>query len=151
MEKVTFEITEPRLVTKGEDGVTPHIGENGNWFIGEEDTGISASGIPGARGKKGKDGKDGKDFEPEVIEDTGSSSKTLIPEPGVYYKFGTLVSLTLQSVPDSVQPIVIWFASGGTKTTISFPQDVLVAGKCDDINTSYELSIINKRAVFVKF
>lgn len=23
-------------------GITPHIGNNGNWFIGEEDTGISA-------------------------------------------------------------------------------------------------------------
>ena len=25
-------------------GITPHIGQNGNWFIGEKDTGISASG-----------------------------------------------------------------------------------------------------------
>ena len=24
-------------------GITPHIGENGNWFIGNQDTGISAS------------------------------------------------------------------------------------------------------------
>ena len=27
---------------KGEAGKTPSIGENGNWFIGEADTGISA-------------------------------------------------------------------------------------------------------------
>ena len=26
----------------GKDGVTPHIGENGNWYIGDEDTGIYA-------------------------------------------------------------------------------------------------------------
>lgn len=26
----------------GADGITPHIGANGNWFIGEEDTGVSA-------------------------------------------------------------------------------------------------------------
>ncbi|MBQ8415187.1 MAG: hypothetical protein IJX58_08085, partial [Clostridia bacterium] len=35
------------IKAKGEDGaagVTPHIGENGNWFIGETDTGISAVG-----------------------------------------------------------------------------------------------------------
>lgn len=25
-------------------GITPHIGQNGNWFIGEKDTNISASG-----------------------------------------------------------------------------------------------------------
>lgn len=29
----------------GKDGITPHIGENGNWFIGEEDTGVRAEGL----------------------------------------------------------------------------------------------------------
>lgn len=29
---------------KGEPGDTPYIGENGNWWIGEEDTGVSAAG-----------------------------------------------------------------------------------------------------------
>ena len=28
----------------GENGITPHIGKNGNWWIGETDTGISPSG-----------------------------------------------------------------------------------------------------------
>ena len=28
----------------GADGITPHIGENGNWFIGETDTGVRAEG-----------------------------------------------------------------------------------------------------------
>ena len=32
----------------GEDGITPAIGENGNWFIGETDTGISSRGENGA-------------------------------------------------------------------------------------------------------
>ena len=30
---------------QGEPGQTPYIGENGNWWIGETDTGVSASGI----------------------------------------------------------------------------------------------------------
>ena len=37
---------------------TPHIGENGNWFIGSTDTGIKAEG------QDGKDGTNGKDAEP---------------------------------------------------------------------------------------
>lgn len=37
-------------LTPGEDGITPHIGENGNWFIGDTDTGVRA---------EGKDGQDG--------------------------------------------------------------------------------------------
>ena len=31
----------------GKDGVTPHIGENGNWWIGETDTGVPAKGQDG--------------------------------------------------------------------------------------------------------
>lgn len=31
----------------GENGITPHIGENGHWFIGETDTNVSASGKDG--------------------------------------------------------------------------------------------------------
>ncbi len=47
--------------TDGKDGVTPHIGENGNWFIGERDTGIKAEGKDGKDGKDGVNGTDGKD------------------------------------------------------------------------------------------
>lgn len=37
----------------GQPGITPHIGDNGNWFIGDTDTGVKASG------KDGEDGQDG--------------------------------------------------------------------------------------------
>ena len=45
----------------GADGITPHIGEDGNWFIGDTDTGISAKGIPGERGQDGINGTNGAD------------------------------------------------------------------------------------------
>lgn len=45
----------------GADGVTPHIGDNGNWYIGETDTGIKAEGTDGADGQDGINGVDGKD------------------------------------------------------------------------------------------
>ena len=35
---------------------TPHIGENGNWYIGPTDTGIPATGPAGANGQNGTDG-----------------------------------------------------------------------------------------------
>ena len=31
----------------GKDGTTPHIGDNLNWWIGEEDTGVYSKGDPG--------------------------------------------------------------------------------------------------------
>ena len=41
------------------DGVTPTIGENGNWFIGETDTGIPATGPKGDTGNTGATGPKG--------------------------------------------------------------------------------------------
>ena len=41
--------------TNGADGKTPTVGINGNWFIGNNDTGVKA------QGNDGKDGKDGVD------------------------------------------------------------------------------------------
>lgn len=43
----------------GEDGKTPFIGENGNWWIGSEDTGVSAQGAKGDQGEKGDKGSQG--------------------------------------------------------------------------------------------
>ena len=41
------------------DGVTPHIGTNGNWYLGDDDTGVKAEGQDGAQGPQGEPGKDG--------------------------------------------------------------------------------------------
>lgn len=38
---------------QGAPGTTPHIGENGNWWIGETDTGVNAEGRPGEVGPPG--------------------------------------------------------------------------------------------------
>ena len=35
----------------GQDGLTPHVGENNNWWIGETDTGVSATGPTGPAGE----------------------------------------------------------------------------------------------------
>lgn len=54
--------------TPGENGVTPTIGENGNWFLGETDTGKPSRGEQGAPGQDGSDGADG--FSPTITENT---------------------------------------------------------------------------------
>ncbi len=43
----------------GEDGLTPFIGENGNWWIGDKDTGVKAAGQDGKDGQDGQNGQDG--------------------------------------------------------------------------------------------
>lgn len=42
--------------TQGKDGITPTIGENGNWFLGETDTGKPSRGATGPQGPKGETG-----------------------------------------------------------------------------------------------
>lgn len=42
----------------GTDGITPHIGENGNWYIGDTDTGRPSRGEPGRDGATPQRGVD---------------------------------------------------------------------------------------------
>ena len=44
----------------GADGNTPFIGENGNWWIGETDTGVKAAGTDGTDGVNGEKGDKGE-------------------------------------------------------------------------------------------
>ena len=44
----------------GINGITPHIGQNGNWWVGETDLGVSAQGFQGPKGDKGDKGDTGR-------------------------------------------------------------------------------------------
>lgn len=59
----------------GTNGITPSIGTNGNWYIGNTDTGKpsrGAKGDTGASGEPGKDGKDGSDATVTAASITGA-------------------------------------------------------------------------------
>lgn len=45
----------------GVDGITPTIGDNGNWYLGDTDTGKPSRGATGAKGDTGPQGPAGKD------------------------------------------------------------------------------------------
>lgn len=40
---------------KGEPGISPHVGDNGNWFVGDKDTGVPAGGMSEAEKQAFKD------------------------------------------------------------------------------------------------
>lgn len=44
----------------GQDGITPTIGANGNWYLGDTDTGKPSRGETGQAGADGRDGADGQ-------------------------------------------------------------------------------------------
>nr|DAW51213.1 MAG TPA: BclA protein [Caudoviricetes sp.] len=49
----------PQAGADGKDGITPTIGENGNWYLGNTDTGKPSRGTAGAKGDKGDPGEKG--------------------------------------------------------------------------------------------
>lgn len=63
--KETFNLTfddltpEQKAELTGPPGASPYIGENGNWFVGELDTGVQAQGAQGPKGDQGPQGDTG--------------------------------------------------------------------------------------------
>ena len=63
--KETFNLTfddltpEQKAELTGPSGASPYIGENGNWFVGELDTGVQAQGAQGPKGDQGPQGAQG--------------------------------------------------------------------------------------------
>lgn len=81
----------PVPVIRGENGITPHIGENENWWIGETDTGIPVNGRPGPEGPKGDTGEafTYADFTPEQLAAL-KGEKGATGNPGVYIGSGDM-------------------------------------------------------------
>lgn len=67
-------------VESGADGITPHIGENGNWYIGDTDTGVKAQGEKGADGTTPHIGDNGDWYIGET--DTGIKAQGEKGDPG---------------------------------------------------------------------
>lgn len=54
----SYDITAPKGAA-GADGITPHIGDNGNWYLGTTDTGKPSRGETGLQGPVGPVGPQG--------------------------------------------------------------------------------------------
>ena len=63
----------------GADGVTPTIGTNGNWFLGNTDTGKPSRGEKGDKGDTGAQGEPGKDGRPGAAGAPGATGTTFTP------------------------------------------------------------------------
>lgn len=58
IEKIVEDYLNANPPQTGSDGVTPTIGENGNWYLGDTDTGKPSRGAAGAKGDEGDPGSD---------------------------------------------------------------------------------------------
>lgn len=74
----------------GKDGITPTIGANGNWYLGDEDTGKPSRGATGPAGPDGAPGKDGSPGKDGVPGKDGAPGKDGVT-PDI--KIGTVTTL----------------------------------------------------------
>ena len=95
----------------GKDGTTPHIGANGNWYLGTTDTGKPSRGATGATGAKGEKGDPGDKGakgdkgdpgEKGAPGAPGADGKT--PVYGVDYGTPEQIAGIAQSAAESLQP-----------------------------------------------
>ncbi len=85
---------------------TPYIGENGNWWIGEEDLGVQAQGPQGEKGEtgekgdKGNRGPSGDDGESVTVTDVKVISDGITDTYTIYFSDGTTTTLTVTNGED---------------------------------------------------
>ena len=92
---------------KGEDGITPHIGANGNWYLDTTDTGKPSRGEKGDKGEPGADGAKGDKGDTGAPGAKGADGKT--PVKGTDY--WTAADKT-EIVNDTLAALPTWTGGG---------------------------------------
>ena len=127
---------------KGDPGTTPTIGENGNWYLGETDTGKPSRGPKGDPGPAGDSGIVSR-------QEMQNTDTTVTIEPNKLYVFPEMASLTVTlAEPDNTNvanEYHFFFTSGGTATTLTL-NDVLSDAYSIEANMKYEVSILENVA-----
>ena len=83
----------------GTDGKTPYVGDNGNWYIGADDTGKPSRGAKGEKGDTGAQGIQGEKGEKGDKGDTGAQGpQGLQGLPGAAGADGKTPNLTIGTV-----------------------------------------------------
>lgn len=151
----------------GTDGITPHIGGNGNWYLGPTDTGVKAVGTDGEPGADGKsayqyavDGgytgteeefaqKIAREYaEPAQKVTITDTTATVELQPNKLYCFPQAMqnlTITLAQPVDGniANEYHFIFISGATPTALAIPDTVKVpSGAAVEANKIYEASIM---------
>lgn len=103
----------------GADGITPHIGDNGNWYLGDTDTGKPSRGDTGATGPKGDKGADGKSAYQYAQDGGYTGTEEEFAEKLAQEKFVNPNALTftgaVEGSYDGSAPLSVEIPSGGEK------------------------------------
>lgn len=105
-------------------GKTPVIGENGNWFIGGEDTGCPSRGEQGTPGEKGDPGEKGEPGEAGGYEILGTSEEIKTNTTAGRLVDALVLKEVFQSVSEGKKVIALAITDKGitTSATVTFAQ-----------------------------
>lgn len=134
--------------TPGTDGITPHIGDNGNWYLGDEDTGKPSRGAPGKDGDPGEEGRgitsvtikaDGH-LQINYSDDTNVDVGKVVGENGLDGASGVPVrqEMTASDTTVELQPNILYVFPEMAELTLTFatPADTTIANEYHVIFTS---------------
>ena len=146
----------------GADGITPHIGENGNWFAGDIDLGVKARGDKGDKGDPGDSpyiGENGNWFVGDTDTGVAANKRDLLRH---VYTSGVIAwddpqamapsaigGMKVRVAPGEVilDGIVKTF-SGYTRTYVSYPgKERNAVTLCRLDKTTGEISVVYRDAV----
>lgn len=123
----------------GQDGTTPTIGDNGNWFIGDTDTGKPSRGEIGPAGADGTTGADGKSAYAYAVEGGYTGTEMEFNEKLAKEKFVNPNALTFTGA-------VTGSYDGSVPITVNIPDGGSVMGGCTfclEAETTEEVSAVN--------
>ena len=139
----------------GADGLTPTIGENGNWYLGDADTGKPSRGDKGDKGDKGDTGEtgatgatgaDGKSAyeyaqdggytgtEAEFAEKLAQEMPTALPNPNALTFTGAVTGSY-----DGSEPVTLEIPSGGSGSSDAW--NLIEHITAEDAAISYEIPL----------
>ena len=127
----------------GADGITPTIGENGNWYLGDTDTGMPSRGDKGDKGDKGSDGKSAYQYaqdggytgtETEFAAKLAAEMPTTLPNPNALTFTGAVTGSYDGSAPVSVE-----IPSGGSGGSDAW--NLIEHITAEDAAISYEIPL----------
>lgn len=123
----------------GQDGTTPTIGDNGNWFIGDTDTGKPSRGEIGPAGADGTTGADGKSAYQFAVEGGYTGTKAEFAAKLAQEKYANPNALTFSGA-------VTGSYDGSVPITVNIPDGGSVSGGCTFLlatETTEEVSAVN--------
>lgn len=113
--------------TNGQDGITPTIGDNGNWYLGEADTGKPSRGEKGDKGDTGDRGEQGPAGTPGAPGAAGTSI-TEITQGETSESEGYTVTPVTINKSDSTNVVLQIKAKNGTNGAKGDPGDAGAQG-----------------------